>query len=334
MEEKHRIVVMFLLVLLLGYLSFRILLPFLSFLIFGLLLAFMTYPVYSAFVRRMRPTFAALLVMCITLLVIIIPSVFIFTDLLSQANGAYAFLREQSTSFDETRLMSSLNGFFETDLGELASSALLRLQSAITSSIPDIISRTGSTVLGLLLMFLVMYYALKEGPQWYRNASAVLPVKRSHRARLDDELYRMTKALFYGQVLTSALIGVACGVVFMLFGVASPVFWGFMIAVFAFLPFLGTPIIYLPAGLFLIMDDAWLAGVCVIVLCTAVVFFFEYIFRPRIVNRSARIHPLTIIIGAIGGAIVLGFVGFLLGPLVLNLLMLLLRFEAAMPADD
>lgn len=334
MEEKHRVIIMFLLVLLLGYLSFRILSPFLSFIIFGLLLAFMAYPIYAWFVRRMRPTFAALLVLCITLLVIIIPSIFILTDLVSQANGAYAFVREQSSSFDQTRVMMALNDFIGADIGDLMSSMLLRLESIVTSSIPGIISRTGSTMLGVLLMFLVMYYALKEGPLWYGRASALLPVKRSYRRRLDDEMYRMTKALFYGQILTSALTGVVCGVIFMLFGVTSPVFWGFMMAIFAFLPFLGTPIIYVPAGLIMIMNDAWFAGISIIVLCTAVIFFFDYIFRPRIVNRGASIHPLTIIIGAIGGAIVFGFAGFLLGPLVLNLLLMLLRFESATHVDD
>lgn len=334
MVEKHRVIVMFLFVLLLGYLSFRILSPFLSFIIFGLLLAFMVHPVYAVLVRRMRPTFAALLVLCITLLVIIIPSIFILTDLVSQANSAYAFVREQSSSFNQTGFMIAINEFFETDVGNILSSMFSHVKSVVSSSIPRILSRTGSTLLGVLLMFLVMYYALKEGPLWYKRASALLPVRRSHRRRLDDELYRMTKALFYGQILTSALTGVVCGVIFLLFGVKSPVFWGFMMAVFAFLPFLGTPLIYVPAGLLMIMNDAWFAGISIIVLCTAVVFFFDYIFRPRIVNRGASIHPLTIIIGAIGGAIVFGFAGFLLGPLVLNLLMLLLRFESATYADD
>lgn len=334
MVEKHRVIVMFLFVLLLGYLSFRILSPFLSFIIFGLLLAFVVHPVYAVLVRRMRPTFAALLVLCITLLVIIIPSIFILTDLVSQANSAYAFVREQSSSFNQTGFMIAINEFFETDVGNILSSMFSHVKSVVSSSIPRILSRTGSTLLGVLLMFLVMYYALKEGLLWYKRASALLPVRRSHRRRLDDELYRMTKALFYGQILTSALTGVVCGVIFLLFGVKSPVFWGFMMAVFAFLPFLGTPLIYVPAGLLMIMNDAWFAGISIIVLCTAVVFFFDYIFRPRIVNRGASIHPLTIIIGAIGGAIVFGFAGFLLGPLVLNLLMLLLRFESATYADD
>lgn len=320
MEEKLKLVILGLLLLGLGYMSYKIVFPFFAYIILGLLLAFLFFPLYSMAKRDTNETFAAILSIVTVLLLIILPSVWVTTNLITQATSAYQTVNERGITI--TLIASYIPGVEAEDiLGVIPST------DTLVAKIPDLITGTGEFFLGLVILFIVMYYALKEGDAWYATAIRALPIKQHQKHRLRDEIKDMTKALFYGQVLTALLIGVLCGVVFWMFGLPDPVFWGFVMMLFAFLPLLGAPIVYIPAGIILIINDAVLEGIGVIALCTLVIFFAEYIVRPKFVSSSTELHPLTVIIGAIGGIYALGFVGFLIGPLILGIFITVLSFE-------
>ena len=48
--------------------------------------------------------------------------------------------------------------------------------------------------------------------------------------------------------------------------------------------------------------------------------------RPRLVSGKTKVHPVLILIGVLGGLRIFGFVGMLIGPLVLALLVAFIRF--------
>ncbi|MBI2574741.1 AI-2E family transporter [Candidatus Woesearchaeota archaeon] len=41
--------------------------------------------------------------------------------------------------------------------------------------------------------------------------------------------------------------------------------------------------------------------------------------KPKLISDSARIHPVLVILGVFGGIAVFGFVGMVVGPLILSL---------------
>ena len=75
------------------------------------------------------------------------------------------------------------------------------------------------------------------------------------------------------------------------------------------------------------LNGRWVAGISIIALCSIVVVVVDNIVRPKFVSNTAQIHPLTVIIGAIGGIAFMGFVGFVMGPLILNIFMTLVTFD-------
>jgi predicted PurR-regulated permease PerM len=48
--------------------------------------------------------------------------------------------------------------------------------------------------------------------------------------------------------------------------------------------------------------------------------------RPRLMAGRTKVHPALILIGVLGGLKVLGFVGLLVGPLILALLVAFIKF--------
>jgi predicted PurR-regulated permease PerM len=48
--------------------------------------------------------------------------------------------------------------------------------------------------------------------------------------------------------------------------------------------------------------------------------------RPKLVSGRTNVHPVLILIGVLGGLRVFGFIGMLVGPLILAVLVALIKF--------
>jgi predicted PurR-regulated permease PerM len=325
LEGKHKALALLVLVVLFGYWSFRIIAPFLSFVVLGLVLAFLCHPIYKRVAKKVGESAAAGLVLTGMLLLIIIPSLILTASLVKQATSAYQDL--QTNGIDVAKLASDLESWTGVPTQELTSTGMQELRTFATSALPSLLSRTGEIVIGLLLMVFTAYYALKEGRTWYDAATSNIPMRREYKTQLRREIEVTTRALFFGQALTAVLLGLGCGIVFWLVGVQDAVFWGFVMLLFAFLPFLGTPMVYIPWAVVLALGGAYWPAAIVLVACTALVIVVDYVVRPKLVSGSAGVHPLVVIAGAFGGIIFMGFVGFITGPLILNIFLTLLKFE-------
>ena len=51
----------------------------------------------------------------------------------------------------------------------------------------------------------------------------------------------------------------------------------------------------------------------------------ETILKPKLMGSKAKVHPMIIFIGILGGLIVFGVVGVILGPLLLSLTTVLIE---------
>jgi predicted PurR-regulated permease PerM len=327
MDTKHKTIGLFLLVILFGYWSFKILSPFLNFFLLGLIIAFLFYPLYKKLAKESTQTIGAALVLIIIFLIVVIPSIWLTTTLIVQATNAYQGLQAQGIELTTTSLANKINSMVAIDIGGMLTNLFAHIRDASALSIPSFLSRAGEFFIGIVIFFFVVYYALKEGKDWYAKGMQSIPLRKENKQQLGQEIEQATKALFYGQALTAILIGILCGLLFWLFGIPNAVFWGFIMMIFGFLPLLGAPMIYVPAGIILIMRSHWIAGLSLIALCSVVIFLVDYVIRPKFVSNQAAIHPLTVIVGALGGIYLLGFLGFLIGPLILKIFLTLISFE-------
>lgn len=325
MEDKYKTIVLAILLLLFAYWSYLLLSPFLSYLILGTLLAFLFQPLHEKLSKRIGETSAAIVSILLVILIIILPSLWITATLVTQATNAYDLALTRG--LDATVLFDRLQAATSFDISGPYTTMLEAGKGAAAAAIPKVLTVTSNVLIGMVVFFFVFYYGLKDGREWYVAASNALPIRKNYKHKLQHEIESMTKALFYGQILTAVLIGIGTGIIFGLFGIPNAVFWGFLMMILALLPLLGAPIVYIPAGIILMVNGRWIAGICVIVLCTLIIFLIEYVIRPKFVSRTSQIHPLVVIIGALGGIYLLGFVGFLIGPLILGIFLTLLSFD-------
>jgi predicted PurR-regulated permease PerM len=94
----------------------------------------------------------------------------------------------------------------------------------------------------------------------------------------------------------------------------------------AFLPVLGTPLIWVPAAVGLILDGKATRGILLLIYGATIVMNIDNFLRPKLVSGRTNVHPVLILIGVLGGLKVFGFIGMLMGPLILAILVALIKF--------
>ena len=83
-------------------------------------------------------------------------------------------------------------------------------------------------------------------------------------------------------------------------------------------------IIWIPAFLIKLFLGANLQAIIVFV-TGIILMFIDSLLKPKVIGNRARIHPVLILLGVVGGLMIFGFIGVVIGPVILTLLVTLLK---------
>lgn len=312
--------------LLLLYLAFLILRPYASFLIFGLLLAYLLYPLY----RRLRdwtkrPSLAAALMLIAVLIVLILPSGLFISKLVTESVSAY-------NSFRAVNVSAGPLAHLGIDLNLIMDQAAAKVKDYFVNAAPSIIGSLADFGLGLFLMFFLLFYAFRDGESWSRLVEESVPLDPEHKHRLFARVGSLTDAVIYGHFLTALIQGSLGGIMFLIFGIPNPLFWGVIMIILAFIPFLGTPLVFIPAGIIALYQNHYVAGLGVLIVGFVIVMNVDNVLRPWLISTRDRLSTLLVVLGVFGGLKIFGFIGLLVGPLILALLQTVIEFFQERPA--
>jgi predicted PurR-regulated permease PerM len=97
---------------------------------------------------------------------------------------------------------------------------------------------------------------------------------------------------------------------------------------------IGPPLVWIPAGLYLIFgldQTAW--GLFVMAWGFFVVSSVDNVLKPILISRGSDLPFVLVMLGVFGGVIAFGFIGVFLGPVLLALAFALIK-EWAAPAHS
>lgn len=299
--------------------------PFLTYIVLAGILTYALFPVYHFFHKRAgRSDVASGLSILVALILMVLPSFFLISELVRQVSGAYTSIQAENLQ----RIGDYLSGLTgnRIDFQEMLNSGIDQIRRSIVGLAPDILGSIGELILGLFIMFFVMYYGFREGDAFIARIKQLLPLDPVLKESLFFEVRTVTQAVLYGQVMTAVIQGTLGALGLLVFGVPNWLFWGAIMIIMAFLPVLGTPIIWVPAAVGLILDGNTARGVGLLIYGATIVMNIDNVIRPRLVSGRTSVHPVLILIGVLGGLKIFGFIGMLVGPLVLALFVAFIKF--------
>ena len=216
------------------------------------------------------------------------------------------------------------------------------LETAITSDSSDVpvdslldttlgaIGTVGGAFVQLLLVLIITYYLLVDGPRlaaWLLETYDESNVARRYGRAVDDEL---SIALFGNivNVFVTAIIAIAVFLVYntvvaSTIAVPYPGLMGALVGIGSLIPVIGIKLVYVPLTVGL-AANAWLADepellgpVAVLFVVSAVVLDFIPDFGVRALMSSEETHTGLLVIAYIVGPTVFGFYGLFLAPILL-----------------
>lgn len=329
---------------LIALVSLVIVFPFLTSIISGAILAFVFYPFYSWMQKRIRSKgISAFITAVIIVLVVAVPAVFIFKNVTAESHYIYLRLKQQvftgelieTRCYEDTFVCKIVNDVNSLLREEGVRTYLLNLLNDvltfITKKVSSVILSIPKIIIHLVVVLFTTYYLLKDGKDLVNRAAKVAPLKVHHQEQIIKQFGDVIYAIIYGSFVVALVQGTLGAFGFWLFGINNFLWWAVVMTFFALIPFVGTWVVWLPASFFLGLTG-YLQGETLLVWKGIGLFFYglliistvDNILKPVIVAGRARVHPLLIVIGILGGLFAFGFIGLILGPLVLALLQTLL----------
>jgi predicted PurR-regulated permease PerM len=238
--------------------------------------------------------FVPLLVDQVTRLVDALPD--LVADL-TRGHGPLGFLETRYHIVEQVRSATESQGAGGV-LGD-ASSALTAAKDLVT------------TLAGLVIIAVLTFFMLLEGPQWRRRATELVPLRnRASVERIGSGVYRAIGGFVTGNLLASLLAGVVATTIMLLAGVPYAIPLGLFVAIIELVPYAGAVVAVVLVGGVALTHDAATALV-VVVLLSAYQVVEGHTLRPLIYGRTVRISPLTVLLAIVVGTEIAGILGAL-----------------------
>jgi len=321
--------------LLMAVLSYFILKPFLAVIVASLIIAYIFYPLYEKMNNKIKMrSLSAVITTVIVLFIILIPVV-IFINTISQ-DAMQFYLNAKIALGDEKMLGDECaNGLIcdaknyaiqivtDPDIKQHLNSALTKIASVLLDFSSKLILSIPKIFISIIFMFFILFFALRDGKTIVDRIRTMLPLKHGFKKHLVQQIQDVIYATVYGNLIIAIIQGIIGTIAFLVLGLSSPVFWGLAITFFAFLPFVGASIIWIPAAAILLYTGFTTNNVVLVWKGIVMIFFgvvmssIDVFIKPKIIGDRAKLHPILIFLGLFGGIALFGPIGIVLGPLIL-----------------
>ncbi len=270
-------------------------------------------PVHEWLSLRVRPKLAATLVVALALFLIVVPGVSFAGLVVSQA-------QEIAAGVIRNPLLGRLRELQPggIDLGPRLADLGAQVVSWIGSSAFGLVGTATRLALNLTISLFGLFYLLLQPGETWEAVRPYIPFSAKNTEKLRQGFRDVTTSTIIGTGVTAAIQGFLVGLGFWLTGLPNGMFWGVVTMVFAILPVVGSALVWGPGALALILGHHALAGVLLAIGGAVIVGNVDYVIRPMVFRRWANIHPLITLIGALAGVPYFGILGLLIGPLALS----------------
>jgi predicted PurR-regulated permease PerM len=322
-KERFAQLLFYVLVLLTGYLAYLVLSPFLSPLAWAAVFAVMFYQVHIELAPRMGPNRAALVTTMLAGVLIVAPAVMLVSVLAREVPQVIDYVQQVSlTAPDQIR--RAWEGLRQRVPIPLPEEPMSLLRQAVQRMLEFLAPRAGAVVadlfatLGsLFVMLFSLFFLLRDGHTIGRQIRDLLPLPEHERDRLMSDTRDLVIASVGAGLLVAAAQGTIGGVAFWLLGIGAPVIWGVAMAICALIPVVGAALVWVPTALWLLFSgDIWRA-ITLILVGALGISMTDNVLRPILLAGRTSASGLVIFLGLLGGVSAFGFIGLVLGPIIL-----------------
>lgn len=318
------------LLILSGLIMWHLFAPFINSLAAAAIITTICYPIYDVILSKItkgRASLAALLALGVVFLIVILPLTILSSFILREAISVYSLFNStanfQFMDFLE-KIQTQIQVFvpeFSLDIGSI-------VQQTAQFVVDHLVSFFAGTASTLFLFFIVLlgcYYFFKDGKYFTSYLVKLSPLRDTDDSRIISRLALAIRSVAIGTISVAIIQGILTSVGLFIAGFDRAILFGCIAAIGALVPGVGTTIVLIPAIIFLFVTGAHIMAIFLIVWGVLAVGLIDNILGPQLMSRGNKVHPFLLLLSVLGGIALLGPIGFILGPVILNLFLVLIE---------
>ena len=322
-KDRFSRLLFYALVIFVGYLAYQVVSPFLGPLAWAAVFAMMFYGVQVELTARFGPNRAALVTTLLAGVLIVAPAVLLVSVLASEVPQVIDYVKQLSVSAPAQieRVWEVIRNRVPFSLPEdpmmLIQEGVQRVLAVVAPAAGGVVADMLGVLGSLFVMLFALYFLLRDGEAIGRQIRNLLPLAERERERLITETRDLVIASVGAGLLVAAAQGLISGVAYWLLGVKGPVVWGAATAFCSLIPLVGSALVWVPVSLWLLLGGEVTRGVILLIVGIVGIGLVDNILRPLVLAGRTSASGLVVFLGILGGASAFGFIGLVLGPIVL-----------------
>lgn len=172
------------------------------------------------------------------------------------------------------------------------------------------------------LIELNMFFLFRDGTRFVAYLKSLLPLSAEAKATLTRRIDEVIRSSILGTFATAGANGILGGLIFMFLGLPSPLLWGVIMFILAFIPLVGATVIWAPTALYLMFSGQITKGIILVTWAVITMLgFADYMVRPLLLKKIAtdeiKLNTLVLFLSIMGGMQAYGLLGIVIGPLIM-----------------
>jgi predicted PurR-regulated permease PerM len=197
-------------------------------------------------------------------------------------------------------------------VSESANQSITSIAEFLLGLIKQTFINVGFMIVHFFIILFLLYFIFIDGKKLVERIQFLVPLKDTEEQELIEKFERVADAIVFNSFMIGFIEGAYGGILFAILGIPSPFFWGMMMTFLSIIPIVGANIYQIWAG-----NIA--TGIIILVLGAGVIVINQNLIRPRLDGHKSGMHPAIMFVASMGGLITLGIVGFLVGPMIAGL---------------
>ncbi len=302
------------------WLLYQVVQPFISPLIWAVVMAVFFYPAHAKLQSRLgRRNLSALLSLFIVALLLVLPVALLTPAFVGQTAQMLAKVPAKDVIARINQGMDFLSARLPPTFGDLDANineGIAALRGKVGGWSAKLVGNLVGFILDFIVLLLALFYLFRDGEELVLLLREVSPFGGERHDLIMKQTTDMISVTISSSFVVAAAQGSLGGLSFAILGMPSPIFWGVMTALMALLPFVGAWMIWLPAGISLLLEGEIGRGVAMLILGAALVSTVDNVLRPILIAGRSQLNGLLVFISVLGGIQAFGLMGIVLGPLI------------------
>lgn len=311
--------------------------PFWQLLILAFLLAGIFTPAYRKLLKWVSPWMASSLTCGLIVLIVFIPLVFCIVAISQEAINVVQigkdsevvlklqhFIQNNAWFIRGQDFLHGLGFNFEPpDMNKMLTAASKTAGLYIYNQVSAWAANLMSFVLQFCIVIVVAYFILIEMDNLIRFLIRLSPLPEEHSRMLMNKFTALAGVILVVNGVYCTVQGILGGTFFAVLGLNTPVLWGCIMGILAFIPILGIGMVLIPTAIILFVKGYIGQAIATIIFYLLLHYTVELLLKPKFVGNHLKMHALLVLLAIFGGMSLFGVLGIVYGPLIVSLFLTL-----------